>query len=164
MAISAEAAEVAKLSAALVRAETRASDAEARDAASVQTVTATRTELEAMAAKIAELELSAEAAFVERARTGKETERLEGELTEAETAKETLEGTVAALEEAVKQGVQVVVSTRAGSGRVTQRKAMNDRGFIAADNLNPQKARILLMLALTRTSDRAEIIRMFAEY
>ena len=99
--LSAEAAEVAKLSAALVRAETRASDAEARDAASVQTVTATRTELEAMAAKIAELELDAEAAFVERARTGKETERLEGELTEAETAKETLEGTVAALEEAL---------------------------------------------------------------
>ena len=98
---AAEAAEVAKLSAALVRAETRASDAEARDAASVQTVSATRTELEAMAAKIAELELSAEAAFVERARTGKETERLEGELTEAETAKETLEGTVAALEEAL---------------------------------------------------------------
>ena len=98
---AAEAAEVAKLSAALVRAETRASDAEARDAASVQTVTATRTELEAMAAKIAELELDAEAAFVERARTGKETERLEGELCEAETAKETLEGTVAALEEAL---------------------------------------------------------------
>ena len=98
---AAEAAEVAKLSAALVRAETRASDAEARDAASVQTVSATRTELEAMAAKIAELELDAEAAFVERARTGKETERLEGELCEAETAKETLEGTVAALEEAL---------------------------------------------------------------
>ena len=96
---AAEAAEVAKLSAALVRAETRASDAEARDAASVQTVSATRTELEAMAAKIAELELSAEAAFVERARTGKETERLEGKLTEAETAKETLEGAVAALAE-----------------------------------------------------------------
>ncbi len=71
---------------------------------------------------------------------------------------------MAALEEAVKQGVSVVVSTRAGSGRVTQRKAMNDRGFIAADNLNPQKARILLMLALTRTGDRDEIIRMFSEY
>ena len=98
---AAEAAEVAKLSAALVRAETRASDAEARDAASVQTVSATRTELEAMAAKIAELELAAEAAFVERARTRKETERLEGKLTEAQTAKETLEGTVAALEEAL---------------------------------------------------------------
>lgn len=71
---------------------------------------------------------------------------------------------VAALEEAVGQGVHVVVSTRAGSGRVTQRKAMDDRGFIAADNLIPQKARILLMLALTRTNDRDEIIRMFAEY
>ncbi len=71
---------------------------------------------------------------------------------------------VAALEEAVKQGVHVVVSTRSGSGRVTQRKAMDDRGFIAADNLIPQKARILLMLALTRTGDPGEIIRMFAEY
>ncbi len=71
---------------------------------------------------------------------------------------------VAALEEAVKQGVTVVVSTRAGSGRVTQRKAMNDRGFIAADNLNPQKARILLMVALAHGADRDAIIRMFAEY
>lgn len=71
---------------------------------------------------------------------------------------------VAALEEAVKQGVQVVVSTRAGSGRVTQRKAMNDRGFIAADNLIPQKARILLMLGLAANADRDGLIRMFAEY
>lgn len=71
---------------------------------------------------------------------------------------------VAALEEAVRQGVSVVISTRAGSGRVTQRKWANDRGFIAADNLNPQKARILLMLALTKTDDRSEMIRMFAEY
>ena len=71
---------------------------------------------------------------------------------------------VAALEDAVKQGVHVVVSTRAGSGRVVQRKAMNDRGFIAADNLNPQKARILLMLALTETDQRDDIIRMFATY
>ncbi len=71
---------------------------------------------------------------------------------------------VAALEEAVRQGVSVVVSTRAGSGRVTQRKAMNDRGFIAADNLNSQKARILLMLGLAANASRDEIIRMFAEY
>ena len=70
----------------------------------------------------------------------------------------------AALEEAVKQGVSVVISTRAGSGRVTQRKWANDRGFIAADNLNPQKARILLMLALTKTNDRSDMIRMFGEY
>ncbi|MCC6719377.1 MAG: L-asparaginase 2, partial [Acetobacteraceae bacterium] len=33
-----------------------------------------------------------------------------------------------------------------------------------ADNLTPQKARILLALALTKTSDVAEIERMFLEY
>ena len=36
--------------------------------------------------------------------------------------------------------------------------------MIPADTLNPQKARILLMLALTKTSDPKEIRRMFAEY
>ena len=71
---------------------------------------------------------------------------------------------VAALEEAARQGVAVVISTRAGSGRVTQRKWANDRGFIAADNLNPQKARILLMVALAHGADREGIIGMFAEY
>jgi L-asparaginase len=37
-------------------------------------------------------------------------------------------------------------------------------GMIPADNLSPQKARILLMLALTRTTDLKQIQRMFAEY
>ena len=37
-------------------------------------------------------------------------------------------------------------------------------GIVPADNLNPQKARILLMLALTKTSDPKEIRRMFSEY
>jgi L-asparaginase len=36
--------------------------------------------------------------------------------------------------------------------------------MIPGDNLNPQKARILLMLALTRTRDLAEIRRIFREY
>jgi L-asparaginase len=36
--------------------------------------------------------------------------------------------------------------------------------MIPADTLNPQKARILLMLALTKTHDLNEIRRMFAEY
>ena len=36
--------------------------------------------------------------------------------------------------------------------------------MIPADKLNPQKARILLMLALTRTSDLKEMRRIFAEY
>ena len=37
-------------------------------------------------------------------------------------------------------------------------------GYIAADNLAPKKARILLMLALTRTNEPAEIQRMMLEY
>jgi L-asparaginase len=36
--------------------------------------------------------------------------------------------------------------------------------MVAADNLNPQKARILLMLALTRTREIGEIGRMFDAY
>lgn len=35
--------------------------------------------------------------------------------------------------------------------------------FVVADNLNPQKARILLMLALTKTTDAKEIQRIFWE-
>jgi L-asparaginase/Glu-tRNA(Gln) amidotransferase subunit D len=35
--------------------------------------------------------------------------------------------------------------------------------MIPADTLSPQKARLLLMLSLTRTTDRTEITRMFAE-
>jgi len=36
--------------------------------------------------------------------------------------------------------------------------------FVVSDTLNPQKARILLMLALTKTTDTKEIQRMFATY
>lgn len=69
-----------------------------------------------------------------------------------------------AAKEAVAAGVVVVASTRAGSGRVFHPKRSRDAGFLAADNLTPQKARILLALALTRTSDTAGIARMFATY
>ena len=70
----------------------------------------------------------------------------------------------AALEAAVAKRVTVVQSTRAGSGRVTQRANLTAKGFIAGDNLNPQKARILLMLALATTSDPEDIKRIFAQY
>ena len=40
----------------------------------------------------------------------------------------------------------------------------DQRDFVVSDTLNPQKARILLMLALTRTKDTKEIQRMFYEY
>ena len=36
--------------------------------------------------------------------------------------------------------------------------------MVAADNLNPQKARILLMLALTKVQNIGEIRRIFATY
>lgn len=65
---------------------------------------------------------------------------------------------------AVKQGVVVVQSTRAGSGRTFRGTRMREMGFLAADNLNPQKARLLLALALTLTADPAEITRMFETY
>jgi L-asparaginase len=57
-----------------------------------------------------------------------------------------------------------VRSSRVGNGRVIGRKEYDELGMVAADNLSAQKARILLMLALTRTRDVAEIRRIFAEY
>jgi len=58
----------------------------------------------------------------------------------------------------------LVRSNRAGNGRVVAREEYDKMGMIPADNLNPQKARILLMLALSKTRDLGEIKRMFDEY
>src|SRR5712692_2305347 len=69
-----------------------------------------------------------------------------------------------ALVEARRRGVLIVLSSRAGSGRVLPRTTLRERGFVVADNLNPQKARVLAMLALTRSDDPHEIQRMFDEY
>jgi L-asparaginase len=68
-----------------------------------------------------------------------------------------------ALAEAVQQGCVVVLSSRAGSGRVFPTSRASASGFLLADNLLPQKARILLALALGRTRDPGEITRIFAE-
>lgn len=70
----------------------------------------------------------------------------------------------AAFDSAIGQGIAVVQSTRAGSGRVPGRVKLFERGFVSGDNLTPQKARILLMVALTATSDAGELRRIFAEY
>lgn len=56
--------------------------------------------------------------------------------------------------------VAVVVTTRAGSGRVTAGRG----AVIGGEDLAPIKARILLMLALTNTRDPDELRRIFAEY
>jgi L-asparaginase len=67
---------------------------------------------------------------------------------------------------AARSGVAVVRSSRTGGGIVERNVEMDDDGlgFIAADELNPQKARILLMLALTRTRDPRTIQDMFYAY
>ena len=70
----------------------------------------------------------------------------------------------AALGEAVKQGIVVVQSTRAGSGRVFHSARLREQGILVADNLLPQKARLLLALALTKTRDPLEIAHMFNTY
>ncbi|PPR21025.1 MAG: L-asparaginase 2 [Alphaproteobacteria bacterium MarineAlpha10_Bin3] len=69
-----------------------------------------------------------------------------------------------ALNRARNAGVAVVQSTRAGSGRVATINTQRIEGAVSADNLPPQKARILLMLALTVSDNRDELTRMFAAY
>jgi len=67
-----------------------------------------------------------------------------------------------ALERAAAAGIIVVQSSRAGSGRVARRKYLCDLGMVGADNLNPQKARVLLALILTKTSNPDEVQELFA--
>lgn len=63
------------------------------------------------------------------------------------------------VEYALDKGVTVVRSSRVGSGTVSPKE-----GFITSDSLNPQKARILLMLALTVTDDAEEIQSFYNKY
>ena len=84
----------------------------------------------------------------------------------------------AGLNYAAQKGVFVVTSTRTGAGRITPpptrgsvpgfqptEEQLRRRQFtIAAEDHIPVKARILLMLALTRTQNRDEIQRIFSEY
>jgi L-asparaginase len=58
----------------------------------------------------------------------------------------------------------LIRSSRTGNGRVTNRQIFDKLGMIPADNLLAQKARILLMVALTQTRDPKEIARIFSEY
>jgi len=69
-----------------------------------------------------------------------------------------------ALGQAVAQGIVVVQSTRAGSGRVFHSSRLREQKILVADNLLPQKARLLLALALTKTRDPAEVARIFDTY
>lgn len=73
-----------------------------------------------------------------------------------------------AVKEARDKGIPVVVSTRVYTGRVIPLDAGKGRGItlknigcVLADNLSPQKARILLMLALTKTKTPEELQKYF---
>ena len=81
------------------------------------------------------------------------------------------------LDYAAQKGVFIVTSTRAGTGRIAAPRIVPNpaadgaspqqrrRAFmISAEDHAPLKARVLLMLALHKTRDRAEIQRIFSEY
>jgi L-asparaginase len=73
-------------------------------------------------------------------------------------------GEVEALERASAAGVTVVQATRVGAGRVPPVGSLVARGWVAAEDLPPWKARILLRLALaTGIAGREELQALFAE-
>lgn len=65
------------------------------------------------------------------------------------------------LKELLKQGLKVIVSSRVHEGKVVLSKEDEELGFISANYLNPQKARILLMFALLNTNDNNKIREYF---
>ena len=69
-----------------------------------------------------------------------------------------------AFDRAGEKGVMMCLSSRVGSGRVVRSPSLRRRGFVAADNLQPWKARVLLALALGVTDDPDAIQRMFDTY
>lgn len=69
-----------------------------------------------------------------------------------------------ALYSARKAGVIVTMSSRYGLGRVVPLKKYDDLQLITADNLQPHKARILLMLALAKYNDIDKIQQIFDTY
>ncbi|WP_096026607.1 asparaginase [Campylobacter lanienae] len=69
-----------------------------------------------------------------------------------------------ALKELINQGLKVVVSSRISQGRVALNSEKKSLGFISAEELNPQKARVLLMLSLIKTDDISQIQDYFLKY
>jgi L-asparaginase len=61
-------------------------------------------------------------------------------------------------------GTLMCLCSRVASGRVVRSPGLRKKGFVAGDNLQPWKARILLSLALSKTADADEIQRMFDTY
>ncbi len=74
-------------------------------------------------------------------------------------------GSLEAIREARARGIPVVTASRVPTGRIVPLYSMNvqllDAGVVLADNLSAWKARVLLMLAMTRTTDTAELQAYF---
>jgi L-asparaginase len=73
-------------------------------------------------------------------------------------------GLTEATKRAQKKGVIVVATARTQGGRVQDTPRRREANIIPGDNLPAEKARLLLQLALTKTTDIAEITRIFNEY
>jgi L-asparaginase type II len=73
-------------------------------------------------------------------------------------------GQTEAIKRAQAKGVVVVVTARTRGGRVQDTPRRRESGVIPADNLTPEKARMLLQIALSKTTDPKEIKRIFDEY
>ena len=67
---------------------------------------------------------------------------------------------------AQQKGIQIVRSSRVPTGATTLDAEVDDAKyqFVASQALNPQKARVLLMLSLTKTKDWKQIQQFFNEY
>ena len=75
-----------------------------------------------------------------------------------------------AIQEVRARGIPVVISTRVPTGRIFPLSAnkgsalsLRQIGCVLADNLSPQKARILLMLGLTKTKD-SELLQNYFDH
>ena len=70
------------------------------------------------------------------------------------------------LEKAAKDGIAVVRSSRVPTGATTKDAEIDDKkyGWVSSGDLNPQKARVLLQLALTKTTDWKEIQKYFDQF
>jgi L-asparaginase len=73
-------------------------------------------------------------------------------------------GEISAVNAALRAGIPVVVASRVDDGRVTLLEGGVEPGLIAAGDLAPLKARILLMLGLAKGLDLHGLARLFREY
>ena len=71
---------------------------------------------------------------------------------------------IATAARAVEDGIPVALASRSTAGRVVATPRKDEQGFLVSDNLLPQKARILLMLALTVSRERDWLQQAFYEF